>query len=123
MERDQEIARLNRLLFEGAREGSRLAVISGAVTSGKTALLHNVTDTAGGRGVRVLPAVASISEQKFPYAVLEQLYQGMPAHLQLSRPRPGLDALRNPHGPDETDLPLLQDFHRTLDELTGDSPC
>lgn len=122
VERDQEIARLNRLLFEDAREESRLAVISGAVTSGKTALLHTVADTAGGRGVRVLPAVASASEQKFPYAVLEQLYQGMPAHLQRSRPRPGLEALRNPHGPIEAELPLLQDFHRTLDELTGDAP-
>ncbi|MGV9853686.1 AAA family ATPase [Streptomyces sp. NPDC003442] len=122
VERDQEIARLNRLLFEGAREGSRLAVISGAVTSGKTALLHTMTDTAGGRGVRVLPAVASASEQKFPYAVLEQLYQGMPTHLQRSRPRPGLEALRDPNGPDQTELPLLQDFHRTLDELTGDAP-
>ncbi len=122
VERDQEIARLNRQLFEGAREGSRLAVISGAVTSGKTALLHTVTDTADGRGVRVLPAVASAAEQKFPYAVLEQLYQGMPAHLRHDRPRPALEALRSPHDPDRADLPLLQDFHRSLDELTRDAP-
>ncbi|MFD0444335.1 hypothetical protein ACFQ10_20645 [Streptomyces indonesiensis] len=93
------------------------------MTSGKTALLHTMTDTAGGRGVRVLPAVASASEQKFPYAVLEQLYQGMPTHLQRSRPRPGLDALRDPNGPDQAELSLLQNFHRTLDELTDDAPC
>ncbi|MFD7507535.1 AAA family ATPase [Streptomyces sp. NPDC059850] len=122
VERDQEIDRLNRLLFEDAREGSRLAVISGAVTSGKTALLHAVTDTAGARGVRVLPAVASASEQKFPYAVLDQLFQGMPARLRQARPGPGLEASPNPYGPDQADLPFLQEFHRTLEELTEDAP-
>ncbi|MEU4894806.1 AAA family ATPase [Streptomyces sp. NPDC044780] len=122
VERDQEMARLSRLLFEDARPGSRLAVISGAMTSGKTALLHAVADTASARGVRVLPAVASTSEQNFPYAVLDQLYQSMPAHLRHARPRPGLDVPPNPYGPDQADLPLLQGFHRTLDELTADAP-
>ncbi|QLH21853.1 LuxR family transcriptional regulator [Streptomyces sp. Rer75] len=122
VERDQETDRLTRLLFGGAREGSRLAVISGAVASGKTALLHQVTDTAGARGVRVLNAVASAFEQEFPYAVVEQLYQGMPAHLQHARPRPGLDTPHSPHGPHQADLPLLQAFHRALDELTADAP-
>lgn len=122
VERDQEIARLNRLLFEDAREGSRLAVIGGAVASGKTALLHAVTDTAGARGVRVLPAVASTSEQNFPYALLDQLYQGMPARLRHARPRPVLDAPPHSYDPDQVDLPLLQEFHRTLEELTDDAP-
>ncbi|MFG2578107.1 AAA family ATPase [Streptomyces malaysiensis] len=122
VERDQEIERLNRLLFEGAREGSRLAVISGAVTSGKTALLHTLTDAAGARGTRALAAVASTSEQAFPYAVLDQLYQGMPAHLRRARPRPGLQTPPHPHGPDQVDLPVLQEFHRALDELTDESP-
>nr|BAW35623.1 putative LuxR family transcriptional regulator [Streptomyces sp. RK95-74] len=116
------MARLTRLLFGNTREGSRLAVISGAVASGKTALLHAVTDTAGARDVRVLPAVASASEQKFPYAVLDQLYQGMPARLRHALPRPGLDAPSNPYDPDQVDLPLLQEFHRTLEELTEDAP-
>lgn len=119
VERDQETNRLTRLLFGGAREGSRLAVVSGAVASGKTALLHQVTDTAGTRDVRVLNAVASAFEQEFPYAVIEQLYQGMPARHQHDRPRPDLDT---PHGPHQADLPLLQAFHRALDELTADAP-
>ncbi|MFF7654513.1 AAA family ATPase [Streptomyces sp. NPDC007983] len=122
VERDQETDRLMRLLFGGAREGSRLAVISGAVASGKTALLHQVTDTAGARGVRVLNAVASAFEQEFPYAVIEQLYQGMPARHQDDRPRPGLGTPHSPHGPHQADLPLLQAFHRDLDELTADAP-
>jgi tetratricopeptide (TPR) repeat protein len=122
VERDQETDRLNRLLFGGAREGSRLAVISGAVASGKTALLHQVTDTAGARDIRVLNAVASAFEQEFPYAVIEQLYQGIPGRHQHDRPRPGLDTPHSPHGPHQADLPLLQAFHRTLDELTADAP-
>ncbi|MEU1803522.1 AAA family ATPase [Streptomyces sp. NPDC019937] len=122
MERDQETDRLMRLLFGGAREGNRLAVISGAVASGKTALLHQVTDTARARDVRVLNAVASAFEQEFPYAVIEQLYQGMPARHQDDRPRPGLDTPHSPHGPHQADLPLLQAFHRALDELTADAP-
>jgi tetratricopeptide (TPR) repeat protein len=122
VERDQEMARLNRLLFEGSRGASRLAVISGAVASGKTALLHAVTDTASARGIRVLPAVASASEQRFPYAILEQLYQGIPAHLRRARSRPGIEAAWSALLPDQADLPLLQEFHSTLDELTDDAP-
>jgi hypothetical protein len=106
MERNQELARLNRLLFEHAREGSRIAVISSAAMSGKTALPHMEIDSAAARGVRLLPAVASASERKSLYAIVERLYQGMPAYLQRARPWPGPETLRSPYGPDQVDLPL-----------------
>ncbi|MBT1187275.1 AAA family ATPase [Streptomyces sp. CJ_13] len=55
-----------------ARPG-RIAVISGPVASGKTALLHRVLERTADSGVRLLSAVTSAAEQDIPFGVVEEL--------------------------------------------------
>ncbi|MEU5367133.1 AAA family ATPase [Streptomyces sp. NPDC005925] len=80
VERDEELAALHRA-FDGAphTQGS-LVVLSGAVGTGKTALLRAWTDSLG-PGAVVLTATACRAERDLPLGVLEQLLRspGLPA--------------------------------------------
>ncbi|MDF3291297.1 helix-turn-helix transcriptional regulator [Streptomyces silvisoli] len=126
IERDEEKARLIRF-FAGRSDGrGRVGVISGGVGSGKTALLNQVSEGVMASGVQLLSAVAAPSEQAFPYAVLEQLLQGLPS--QGDGLPPLLFPLPSEHDPrpDDSDpqvpLTILRCFHRTLAELTVERP-
>ncbi|MFF9410845.1 LuxR C-terminal-related transcriptional regulator [Streptomyces anandii] len=77
LERDAEAAELTRFLTTGERGRRRVGRVAGAVGSGKTALLQSVAERVTAGGARVLSAVASPYEQTYPYAVLEQLLQGL----------------------------------------------
>ncbi|MCQ4043227.1 helix-turn-helix transcriptional regulator [Streptantibioticus rubrisoli] len=126
IERDEERARLTRF-FAGRSDGrGRIGVISGAAGSGKTALLNHVSEHVMSSGVQLLSAVAAPSEQAFPYAVLEQLLQGLPP-LADGLP-PLLFPLPSEHGPHpgepdpQVPLAILRGFHRILAELTAQQP-
>lgn len=91
VERDEQIAKLTSWVSGAARpHGSthgatlgsapedpsrpgRIAVISGPVASGKTALLHRVLERTADSGVRLLSAVTSAAEQDIPFGVVEEL--------------------------------------------------
>ncbi len=126
IERDEEKARLTRF-FAGRSDGrGRVGVISGVAGSGKTALLNHVSESLVASGVHLLSAVAAPSEQAFPYAVLEQLLQGLPPHSDGLPPL--LFPLPSEHDPRPDDpypqvpLTVLRCFHRTLAELTAQRP-
>ncbi|XVQ14191.1 AAA family ATPase [Spirillospora sp. CA-255316] len=73
--RDQEFAAL-REIFTDCREGrGGVAVISGRVTTGKSALLHAFAEWAVDSGALFLGAVAARSERDVPNGVLEQLFR------------------------------------------------
>ncbi|MFF7897160.1 AAA family ATPase [Streptomyces sp. NPDC007907] len=114
--RGEETARLREFLeadSRTARPGPRLAVISGAAGMGKTELLHAVADFAAANRVTVVSAVAAPTEQDLPYAVLEQLQQGMPAEPQQEhRTDPDRPEAAAPSAP-ASQVPL-----RVLRELT-----
>ncbi|MGW7004565.1 helix-turn-helix transcriptional regulator [Streptomyces sp. NPDC054933] len=132
IERDEERARLTRF-FTGRSDGrGRIGVISGAVGSGKTALLNHVSEHVTASGVRLLSAVAAPSEQGFPYAVLEQLLQALPPLADGLPPllfplppehdqRPGETPAGTEHTP-QVPLTILRGFHRTLAELSAQEP-
>ncbi|GAA1933097.1 LuxR family transcriptional regulator [Streptantibioticus ferralitis] len=132
IERDEENTRLTRFLTGRSDGRGRLGVISGAVGSGKTALLNHVSEHVAASGVRLLSAVAAPSEQGFPYAVLEQLLQALPPLADGLPPllfplpsepgqRPG-DAPTGGEPSPQVPLAILRGFHRTLAELTAQEP-
>lgn len=140
MERDEETARLTRFLSAGAGAQGRIGVIGGAVGAGKTALLNTVSERLTSRGARLLTAVASPSEQAYPYAVLEQLLQGLPpadeylpplapappaaappVHTGPPPARPGSIAA-DTRPPTTVPLPVLRRFHQRLITLTSREP-
>ncbi|WP_308290893.1 helix-turn-helix transcriptional regulator [Streptomyces cellostaticus] len=81
VERDEQIGRLTYFISsaasgtasENAPGTGRIAVISGPVASGKTALLHRALELTAEDGPRVLTAVTSPAEQGIPFGVVEQL--------------------------------------------------
>lgn len=119
IDRGEQTARLMRLVAEAADGRERFGVISGAAASGKTELLNSVSQRAAAGGVRLLSAVASSSEQGFPYAVLEQLLQSVPPRHASESPL--LPSAGPGAGPVDS-IAVLRGFHRTLTALTGDAP-
>ena len=74
LDRDREVAALETLVA-GAPEGSgRLVLIEGPAGIGKSGLLADLRERAGG-GLRVLAARASELEQAFAFGVVRQLFE------------------------------------------------
>jgi DNA-binding CsgD family transcriptional regulator/tetratricopeptide (TPR) repeat protein len=121
VERDEQIGRLTSFISGAAsgtapgaaRGAGRIAVISGPVASGKTALLHRALETAADTGPQVLTAVPSPAEQAIAFGVVEQLLCDAPAV-------DGLPPLRRPVAPTGPDAPqdvpldILEAFHARL---------
>jgi DNA-binding CsgD family transcriptional regulator len=75
-ERDRQLDYLRQLLAESAEGNGRIAIVSGPVGTGKTALLHVFSEYADDFGARLLTAVGSRAEQSLPFGVLRQLFYG-----------------------------------------------
>ncbi|MFJ9648386.1 LuxR C-terminal-related transcriptional regulator [Streptomyces sp. NPDC004244] len=139
VERDEQIAKLTSWVSGAARppgstHGHRsgtghgtvsddpsrpggIAVISGPVASGKTALLHRVLERTADSGIRLLSAVTSAAEQDIPFGVVEELLRDTrdgAGPLPLHGSRPGTDGLV----PAET----LVSFHARLAGLAARGP-
>jgi DNA-binding CsgD family transcriptional regulator len=75
LERDEELARLGRVLDGALAGGGRLALVEGEAGAGKTSLLEAVGEEAAGRGMLVLKARGNELERDFPYGVMRQLLE------------------------------------------------
>lgn len=77
-EREDQLAYLRKLLETSSQEPGRgqVAVITGAVGSGKTELLDTFAREAVGNGAVFLSATATRAEQAVPLGVLGQLFRG-----------------------------------------------
>ncbi|WP_165986550.1 LuxR family transcriptional regulator [Streptomyces sp. YIM 98790] len=78
-ERDAAFEQLDQALALSTQGQCSVAVVSGPLASGKTALLHAFSEYAAESGATVLSASASRAEQSFPLGVLEQLFQNCEA--------------------------------------------
>lgn len=76
--RDCELGCLRDLLFDDPSGGNQVAIVSGVVAMGKTALLHAFEAEAARRGALVLSASASRAERGLPMGVLGQLLSCVP---------------------------------------------
>jgi DNA-binding CsgD family transcriptional regulator/ABC-type cobalamin/Fe3+-siderophores transport system ATPase subunit len=74
IERYSQMDRLGALLTDSAAGHGSVAVIDGAVGSGKTSLLHAFAERAHAAGAAVLSANCSQAERSLPVGVVRQLF-------------------------------------------------
>ncbi|GAA5071921.1 DNA-binding CsgD family transcriptional regulator [Thermocatellispora tengchongensis] len=78
VEREEALTRLAGLLAD-ARDGrGRVALVGGAVATGKSALLHVLAERAAGLGALPVTALGSPVERDLPFGVLGQLLHDAP---------------------------------------------
>ncbi|NLU78458.1 helix-turn-helix domain-containing protein [Micromonospora sp. HNM0581] len=78
VERADAIATLDGLLASAVCGKGRIAVIAGAVASGKTELLHTYADRAVDRDALAITAIGADTERDLPFGVLTQLLLDAP---------------------------------------------
>jgi DNA-binding CsgD family transcriptional regulator len=83
-ERDRQLSYLRQLFAESASGSGRIAIVSGPVGTGKTALLNVFSEYATELGGRSLTAVGSRAEQTVPLGLLRQLFQSRVRSPELS---------------------------------------
>jgi DNA-binding CsgD family transcriptional regulator len=83
IERDEQLACLDRLLACGMTGKGQVALISGAPGTGRTGLLRTFSERAASSGVVLLNATCSRAERALPFGVLSQLFHStaLPAGL------------------------------------------
>ena len=88
VERDGELRNLKELYTRAERGQGSVAVISGWVGYGKSALTQSFTEWTRGAGAGVLSVSTSRAERYIPFGVLDQLYAdpALPAATRLWRP-------------------------------------
>ncbi|MFJ4985227.1 AAA family ATPase [Streptomyces sp. NPDC088732] len=79
-ERGKQLDTLSELLGSAMRGRGRVAVINGAVASGKTSLLERFTDEAISAGALVLEASGSRSERFLPFGILRRILDSAGHH-------------------------------------------
>ncbi|MFI7448414.1 AAA family ATPase [Nonomuraea sp. NPDC049714] len=75
----QDMAHLGKLLEETLGGRGRIAMVTGAVATGKSELLHGFADQALEQGALPLSATGSRAERDLPLGVLSQLVHNTPA--------------------------------------------
>jgi hypothetical protein len=75
LERDRELAVLERCLASASAGRGRLVIVEGPAGIGKTALLSAAGALAGDRAAIVLAARGAPLEQSFSYGVVRQLFE------------------------------------------------
>ncbi|MGV1047177.1 MAG: helix-turn-helix transcriptional regulator [Solirubrobacterales bacterium] len=75
LERDEELARIERLLGAAAGGEGGVLTVEGGAGAGKTALLAAAAGIAERRQMRVLRARGGEYERDFPYGVIRQLFE------------------------------------------------
>ena len=75
LERESELATIERFLSGAAAGSAGPLLIEGAAGAGKTALLDETARLGGRRGLRVLRARGGEYERGFPYGVVRQLFE------------------------------------------------
>jgi DNA-binding CsgD family transcriptional regulator len=83
VEREDEEHYTERLLTGCAEGKGAIVVVSGPVATGKSALLHVVTERAADLGWVVLEAAGAEAERSLPMGVVSQLFHGAPLPVEV----------------------------------------
>nr|WP_091298312.1 LuxR family transcriptional regulator [Micromonospora halophytica] len=137
VQREEQMSRLRRA-FHACEEQQRgqVALVTGAVGSGKTSLLESFSEWTKSAGGRVLAAAGSRAERGLPLGVLGQLLHSTrfdeeaTAPLQglmrdaaaVPLPEPGADAADGSSAADRAWAPLLHGLFTALLDLAGPGP-
>ncbi|MFE0419485.1 helix-turn-helix transcriptional regulator [Streptomyces tendae] len=103
VERDRPIDLLEQLLSESRAGRGQVALISGGLASGKTAVLDAFTDRATAAGALVLSATGSRAERTLQMGVLDQLFRSPALPPEAAHNAADLVTVAA-QGPDEEDL-------------------
>ncbi|HET7046850.1 MAG TPA: AAA family ATPase [Solirubrobacteraceae bacterium] len=87
LERDGELARLQRVIEESGRGVGRLVLIEGPAGIGKTRLLDEACQTGQAAGMEVLRARGVALESTFAFGVVRQLFEAVLAGIPLRERR------------------------------------
>ncbi|WP_037294655.1 AAA family ATPase [Saccharomonospora azurea] len=79
VERHAILAELTTLLEDSAQGNGRVAVLSGGIASGKTAVLRQFEECARQAGASLLRSSGAPNERTLRFGVIEQLFLGVPA--------------------------------------------
>lgn len=90
MERDKALDMLRGLYAESAQGRGRVAVVGGAVGSGRTTMLDACADHAIEAGAIFLTATGSLAERMLPLGVINQLLQDAPFRSEIAARISGL---------------------------------
>jgi len=131
-ERDKELAMLWELFAESRQGRGQVAVVTGPVGIGKTALLHSFADQATSSGATFLGVAASAAEVDMPFVLIGQLLER--AELSSSAARRvrrllddgALDAMVERTGESGTErlaAPVLRQLTAALLDLIGRGPA
>ncbi|MGV9317011.1 helix-turn-helix transcriptional regulator [Streptomyces sp. NPDC003691] len=96
VERSREMKLFDELFADTAGGSGKIALVSGAVASGKTELLHAFADRCTARGGILLSATATREDRGVPFGVLRQLLDSLPSAERL------VEELTAPHVSSET---------------------
>ncbi|GAB2608830.1 LuxR family transcriptional regulator [Paractinoplanes abujensis] len=78
VERNEALTRLDGLLADAAAGRGRVALVTGTVATGKSALLSALADRAADGGALAVTAIGSRAERDLPLALLSQLFHDAP---------------------------------------------
>src|SRR5688572_17254927 len=78
VDRAEALSSLKGLLANAVMGRGRIALVSGAVASGKSALLHTFAEQAIELGALAVTAIGSRMETDLPFGVVGQLLQDAP---------------------------------------------
>jgi DNA-binding CsgD family transcriptional regulator len=87
LERDAELAEIERLMARACSGVGALLVVEGPAGAGKTRLLEAAAQAGHTRGMRVLEAGASELEEELGFGVVRALFEGVLVHASAARRR------------------------------------
>ncbi|CAM3574693.1 AAA family ATPase [Kibdelosporangium persicum] len=123
VERDSVLAELARLLTESACGHGKVAVISGGIAAGKTALLETFEQHAVSARATLLHACGTPTEQTLRFGVVEQFFRGTTGSAVA---RLVTDLIASPYGsesPDEdSESRIAHSVCAALLDLAGEQP-
>jgi DNA-binding CsgD family transcriptional regulator len=115
LERERELALLDRALAPAVGGAGRLLIVEGPPGIGKSALLEAARERACAAGVRVLWARAGVLERSYPYGVAAQLLGGrLRVRAGDLEGRPRANGRQTPVGADARRFLLLEALWRRL---------
>jgi len=131
IEREEHVGYLQRLIGESRRKRGQVALVEGPAGSGKSELLHRLTEEATESGMLTLRAACSPAERTLPFGALSQLFHSVAlsadvdarvaALLETGAALPGAD----PAAPEAADPELYRVMHQlclVLLKLAGETP-